>query len=126
MKKTTEDFRNLHETEKDSIIKEQRLYIRILWAALIFSTLLMATNAFKLATMAYEVRMLTEKNEDPYYQGNTNIGGGINYDLQGNADIGNDITVDLGNSKSETVEGSQFATADRNRSPRQRVWFHQR
>ena len=76
--------------------------------------------------MAYEVKMLAERYEDPCYQDNANISGGINYDLQGNADIGNDIAVDLGNSKSETVEGSQFATADQNRSPRQRVWFHQR
>ena len=71
MKKTTEDFRDWYKTEqgqndtanntKDSIIKEQRLYIRILWAALIFSTLLIGFNSFKMAKLSHEVKMLAER-----------------------------------------------------------------
>lgn len=129
MKKTV-DMRDWHETEKDSIIKEQRLHIRILWAALIFSTLLIGYNAFKMAKLSHEVKMIAEKYEDPYYQGNADIGGGMNDDLApgpyGSDPEGNDycsesdlqlqyescdpirFTIDSGNSESETVEGSQY------------------
>lgn len=131
--KEIDDFRDLYKTEweqngatdnteKDNVIRWQRKLIVILMICLIFDTL-------RMVQLAKDVKILTSKLEDPYYQGNASIGGGMNDDRSAgprytidNGDIGDDpdviddpvsynpgrFNIDFGNSKSETVEGSQY------------------
>jgi len=151
MKKTVEDFSYLYEKEQkkndliDDDAKEDSLEIWLTMIAIVLTLLLTCTifttsrTIRQLTAAVEELQMITERSyiksntsnvfDDPYYQGNADIGGGMNDDLApgsyGSDPEGNDycsvsdpqlqyepydsvhFTIDSGNSESETVEGSQ-------------------